>query len=62
VFETIAVVFLICIAFGFLVLARSAWRFIHGNEQPSPAGSFGQQFFGKQEKPKKPEDWLDRNR
>ena len=60
--ETFAVVFLICMVFALLVLARSAWRFFRGNEQPAAAGSFGQQFLGKREKPQKPEDWLDQNR
>lgn len=60
--ETFAVVFLICFAVALLMLARPAWRFFRGNEQPAPAGSFGQQFLGKRDKSKKPEDWLDQNR
>lgn len=59
---TFAVVFMICFAFGLLVLGRSAWRFVRGNEQPTAAGSFGQQFFGKREKPEQPEDWLEQKR
>jgi hypothetical protein len=52
--ETVAVVFLICMAFAVLVLARSAWRFFRGNEEPTAAGSFGQQVFGKRERPRSP--------
>ena len=57
---TVAVVFLILMAFAVLVVGRVVWRLVRGNERPEAAGSFGWQFFGGRDKATKPEDWLNK--
>ena len=55
---TVALVFLIGFALAAIVVGYGVWRFVHSNDEPVAAGSYGRQFLGRSEKPQKPEDWL----
>jgi hypothetical protein len=58
--STVAVVFLIVFACALLLVGRTVWRFLRGNDQLEPAGSFGRQFFGRRTTASKPDDWLEK--
>jgi hypothetical protein len=55
---TIFVVFVIAMAFCALVFGRMVWRFLRGDIEPEAGGSFGWQFLRREDRAKKPEDWL----
>jgi hypothetical protein len=56
--SVLAIVFLTVFTLAAIVVGYRAWQFVRRNDEPQSAGSFGRQFFGRSERPQKPEDWV----
>ena len=57
---SVFIVWLSAMAFAALWFGRMVWRFVRGEFEPEPAGSFGWQFLRRHDRATKPEDWLER--